>query len=69
MESLSKTPVGLVANYDQRQTKNLKKFPFYDSSLVTDFIEGFTLATMIMKNFVFIKLRLVWAIRPIWWMG
>ena len=69
MESVSKTPVGWVANYDRRQTKNLKKFPFHDSSLVTDFIEGFILATMIMKNFVLIKLRLVWAIRPIWWMG
>ena len=26
-------------------------------------------ATVTMKNFVFIKLHLVWAIRPIWWMG
>ena len=26
-------------------------------------------ATVTMKNYVFIMLRLVWAIRPIWWMG
>ena len=60
---------GLLTTIEDKQN-NQRNFLFtIDHWLLISLKDSNMQATVTMKNSVFIKLCLVWAIRPIWWMG